>query len=83
MEIWKKCRNLGKNLEIWLKFGKFENIRKFGKKNEIWKKNWKFKNFFWKSGEKIGNLEKIWNFEKYSETIWKFGKHLKISKTKL
>ena len=64
MEIWKKCRNLGGTLEI---------LRKFGK--QIWKS----KIVFWKSGKKIGNLEKIWRFG----NIWKFGKNVKILKKEL
>ena len=37
--MWKKRRNLGKNLEIWRKFGNFENIWKFGKNQNLEKKN--------------------------------------------
>ena len=60
MEIWKKRRNLGKNLEILRIFGNLEKI-------EIWRNKFRNLNFFWKSGKnletwkKFGNLENIWN----------------------
>ena len=68
--------NLGYNLEIWRKFGNFENIWKFEKNRNLETKIWKFKFFF-------GNLEKNWKLGKHLEIwkkfgnlkkIWKFGK---------
>ena len=67
MEIWKKRRNLGKNLEILRIFGNLEKI-------EIWRN--KFRNLIF-----FGNLEKIWKLGKNLE-IWKiFGINLEIWKT--
>ena len=69
----KKCRNFGKNLEIWREYGNFENIWIFGKNRKL-EKNGNFKKNVGNL-EKNWNLEKIWKFGKYLETIWKFEKH--------
>ena len=66
-KIWK----VGKNLEIW---GKFGNLEKNWEKLEIWKQ--------FETRKKIGNLEKNWKFEKKMEirkTIWKVGKELDLT----